>query len=71
MDQLKICIRELPEKQREVLIMRHYMNMSFQEIADATGVGINTALGRMRYALISLKKQLTQSNVAYDKNVYS
>lgn len=71
LDQLKICIRELPEKQREVLIMRHYMNMSFQEIADATGVGINTALGRMRYALISLKKQLTQSNVAYDKNVYS
>lgn len=71
LEELKNCIAQLPEKQREVLIMRHYMNMSFQEIADATGVGINTALGRMRYALLGLKKQLSQSPIAYDKNVYS
>lgn len=49
-------IRELPEKQREVLIMRHYNHMSFKEIAKLTDVSINTALGRMRYALVNLQK---------------
>jgi RNA polymerase sigma factor (sigma-70 family) len=49
-------IQQIPEKQREVLIMRHYANMSFKEIADVQGVNINTALGRMRYALIHLRK---------------
>lgn len=49
-------IKQIPEKQREVLIMRHYANMSFKEIADVQGVNINTALGRMRYALIHLRK---------------
>ncbi|MEM9329510.1 MAG: sigma-70 family RNA polymerase sigma factor [Bacteroidota bacterium] len=67
---LKQYIQELPEAQKEVLVMRHYMQMSFQEIADVTGVSINTALGRMRYALINLRKKLKQSNVAYDKNFY-
>jgi len=56
---LRDMIDNLPSVQREVLIMRHYGDMSFQEIADATGVSINTALGRMRYALINLRKQMT------------
>ncbi len=67
---LKKYIQELPEAQKEVLVMRHYMQMSFQEIADVTGVSINTALGRMRYALINLRKKLKHNNVAYDKNFY-
>jgi RNA polymerase sigma factor (sigma-70 family) len=67
---LKKLIRELPDAQREVLVMRHYMDMSFQEIADATGVSINTALGRMRYALINLRKKMEQQTIAYDKNFY-
>ncbi len=60
---LRELIQRLPEAQRQVLIMRHYMKMSFQEIAEATGVSINTALGRMRYALINLRKQMNQSNL--------
>lgn len=67
---LKAYIKELPDSQREVLIMRHYMKMSFQEIADATDVSINTALGRMRYALINLRKKFEQTQNAYDKNLY-
>jgi RNA polymerase sigma-70 factor (ECF subfamily) len=59
---LRTMIENLPAVQREVLIMRHYGDMSFQEIADATGVSINTALGRMRYALINLRKQMTLSD---------
>ena len=67
---MKAYIKELPESQREVLIMRHYMQMSFQEIADATNVSINTALGRMRYALLNLRKKLKQNVHAYDQNLY-
>lgn len=67
---LKRFIKALPDTQREVLIMRHYMEMSFQEIADATGVSINTALGRMRYALINLRKQMDKHHIAYDQNLY-
>jgi RNA polymerase sigma-70 factor (ECF subfamily) len=63
-------IDELPESQKQVLIMRHYMDLSFQEIAEQTGVSINTALGRMRYALINMRKKLKQLNVAYDKIFY-
>lgn len=51
-------IQLLPDKQREVLIMRHYSDLSFKEIADLTDVSINTALGRMRYALINLRKMI-------------
>lgn len=69
-DQLKQLIKELPESQREVLVMRHYMQMSFQDIAEATGVSINTALGRMRYALINLRKKMKQTEYAYDKKIY-
>ncbi len=67
---LRDFIKELPNEQRQVLIMRHYMDMSFQEIADKTGVSINTALGRMRYALINLRKKMTKTQYAYDQNVY-
>jgi RNA polymerase sigma-70 factor (ECF subfamily) len=63
-------IKELPVEQKQVLIMRHYLKMSFQEIADRTGVSINTALGRMRYALINLRKKMTNNSLAYDKNLY-
>ena len=63
---LKKTIENLPEKQKQVLIMRHYMDMSFQEIAEATNVSINTALGRMRYALIALRKQIKPKQIAYD-----
>jgi RNA polymerase sigma-70 factor (ECF subfamily) len=66
---LRDYIRELPVEQKHVLIMRHYFDMSFQEIADRTGVSINTALGRMRYALINLRKKMVK-NRAYDKNIY-
>lgn len=58
------AIERLPLEQREVLIMRHYMDMSFKEIADTTNCSINTALGRMRYALINLKKMLEKQHIA-------
>lgn len=63
-------ISELPESQKQVLIMRHYMGLSFQEIADQTDVSINTALGRMRYALINLRKNMDRYKIAYDQNFY-
>ena len=63
-------MKELPPEQKQVLIMRHYMKMSFQEIAERTGVSINTALGRMRYALINLRKKMITNHHAYDKNFY-
>ena len=70
LEMIKKLIDELPEAQKEVLIMRHYLDMSFQEIADQTGVSINTALGRMRYALIHLRKKMKQLTIAYDKIFY-
>ena len=56
-------IDSLPEEQREVVMMRYYAGMSFQEIADQTEVSINTALGRMRYALINLRKMIKEHNI--------
>ena len=56
-------IEELPFEQKEVLIMRHYANMSFKDIADVTNVSINTSLGRMRYALINLRKLIDKKGV--------
>ncbi|AFD07979.1 RNA polymerase sigma factor [Solitalea canadensis] len=56
---LRKLILMLPEEQREVLIMRHYADLSFKEIADITEVSINTALGRMRYALNNLRKMMS------------
>jgi len=56
-------IQQLPAEQKEVLIMRHYAEMSFKDIAEQTGVSINTALGRMRYALINLRKLIEEHNM--------
>jgi len=61
---LRILIEMLPAEQKEVLFMRHYSDMSFKEIADVTNVSINTALGRMRYALINLRKMIEEKNVS-------
>lgn len=62
-DDIKRLIDELPEDQKEVLIMRMYNDMSFKEISENTGVSINTALGRMRYALINLRKVIEKHNI--------
>ena len=62
-DDIRKMVDYLPEEQREVLVMRMYDDMSFKEIADATNVSINTALGRMRYALINLRKMAQKQNV--------
>ncbi len=56
-------IGALPEPQREVLTMRYYRDMSFKEIAEATGVSINTALGRMRYALLNMRRMAAKHNI--------
>ena len=61
--EVKELIRELPEDQQQVIYMRHYMGLSFKEIADQTDVSINTALGRMRYALINLRKLIEKKNL--------
>ena len=69
MVKMQICsdvrkiIRQLPINQREVLIMRYYKNLSFKEISESTGVSINTALGRMRYALINMRRIAQENNV--------
>ncbi len=60
---LTLLIDELPEDQKEVLIMRIYKDMSFKEISENTNVSINTALGRMRYALINLRKIVDRKNI--------
>lgn len=60
---IRALIDFLPQEQREVLIMRHYSDMSFKEIAEQTNVSINTALGRMRYALINLRKMIEQKEI--------
>ena len=60
---LKKLIRLLPEDQKEVLIMRHYYKMSFKEISEMTNVSINTALGRMRYALMNLRKMISEKEL--------
>jgi len=57
-------LERLPEDQREVIILRHYADMSFKEIAAATDCSINTALGRMRYGLINLRKLMVQKQIA-------
>lgn len=56
-------IKELPSEQKEVLVMRIYKDMSFKEISENTGVSINTALGRMRYALINLRKIIEENKI--------
>ncbi|MBP1225709.1 RNA polymerase sigma factor [Flavobacterium sp. 1355] len=60
---LKKIIEELPDDQKEVLVMRMYQDMSFKEISEITGVSINTALGRMRYALMNLRKIIDKHQI--------
>ncbi len=60
---VRFLIDKLPKNQKQVVMMRHYGNMSFKEIADQTGVSINTALGRMRYALINMRKLMEEHNM--------
>jgi RNA polymerase sigma factor, sigma-70 family len=69
---IRKLIQQLPDKQREVLVMRNYAELSFKEIAAITDVSINTALGRMRYALLNLKKLANQHEEApkdYEKKI--
>jgi RNA polymerase sigma-70 factor (ECF subfamily) len=61
--QVRQLIEHLPVDQREVVIMRHYADMSFKEIAEITNVSINTSLGRMRYALINLRKLIEEKQL--------
>lgn len=60
---IRRIIKALPDSQREVLVMRYYKNMSFKEIADATGVSINTALGRMRYAIMNMRRIADENRI--------
>lgn len=64
-ERLRRLIQELPEEQREVLLLRHYADMNFKEISDLTGVSINTALGRMRYALSNLRKLIEKHQISF------
>lgn len=57
-------VMQLPDNQRQVLVMRYYKNMSFKEIADVTKVSINTALGRMRYAIINMRRMAEENHIA-------
>jgi len=61
--QIRSIVNDLPKDQKEVVILRTYYDMSFKDIAEITNVSINTSLGRMRYALINLKKILEERNV--------
>lgn len=60
---LKVLIDSLPEKQKEIVIMRYYYDLSFKDIANTLGISINTALGRIRYALINMRKQAAALNI--------
>lgn len=62
---LKELILLLPEEQKEIVYLRHYLDMSFKEISEATNVSLNTALGRMRYALINLRKMAKEKEVLF------
>ncbi|MCM1292875.1 MAG: sigma-70 family RNA polymerase sigma factor [Bacteroides sp.] len=62
-DDVRRLVDALPDNQREVLMMRYYRDMSFKEIADATKVSINTALGRMRYAIINMRRIAEENNI--------
>lgn len=61
---VRALVDELPDCQREVVFMRYYQDLSFKEIADITGVSINTALGRMRYAVLNMRRIAAEKNVS-------
>ena len=63
-DRVRKMVDMLPEDQREVIILRHYADLSFKEIAELTNCSINTALGRMRYGLLNLRKMMTEKQIA-------
>jgi len=63
---LRKIVQMLPDEQKEVLLMRYFCGMSFKDIASATGVGINTALGRMRYAINNMRRMIEKYNVVLD-----
>ena len=65
---VRMLIGQLPDDQKEVVILRHYAGLSFKEIADITEVSINTALGRMRYALINLRKIMEENKISLTIN---
>ena len=60
---VKKLVKHLPDSQREVLEMRYYQDLSFKEIADITGVSINTALGRMRYAILNMRRMADENRI--------
>lgn len=62
-ESIRAIVNDLPRDQKEVVIMRTYYDMSFKEISEMTNVSINTSLGRMRYAMINLKKMLEEKNI--------
>ena len=62
-DDVRSLVRQLPQQQRQVLVMRFYKGLSFKEIADLTNVSINTALGRMRYAILNLRRLASEQNI--------
>jgi RNA polymerase sigma factor (sigma-70 family) len=63
-DRVQSMLDQLPEEQKEVIVLRHYGDLSFKEIAEITNCSINTALGRMRYGLINLRKLMTEKQIA-------
>ena len=63
-DRVKQILNMLPEEQREVIVLRHYADLSFKEISEMTNCSINTALGRMRYGLINLRRLLVEKKIA-------
>ena len=63
-DRVRRLLDLLPEEQREVIVLRHYADLSFKEIAEMTNCSINTALGRMRYGLINIRKMMTEKQIA-------
>jgi RNA polymerase sigma factor (sigma-70 family) len=63
-DRVRMMLELLPEEQREIIVLRHYANLSFKEIAQITNCSINTALGRMRYGLINLRKMMAEKQIS-------
>ena len=65
LDEVRLLINKLPENQRSVVEMRYYQDLSFKEISDITGISINTALGRMRYALMNMRRLAAENHLCY------